>query len=686
MKNWWSRFCRSRLFVPVFLAFLVTAFFVLLQFLHPFYFLNDDNLDLIFPYYAYAYRSLFQHQQLAVYDFHTFMGEPSLAMGETGVFNPLVYISCWLSEVILGHLLGAMDVMAYIHLLVGSLGAYFLVKSFGCSRFCAFLAGFTYACNPFTVYMGSNWMIITSTTAFFPWILYSSSRWWRQKTLANYWWAVFARIALVLTGHAQFYLYAFIFDAIVMVTLILMTTKWQWSSWRNFIFGWTRIYLSVLILTAPIIVPMFIVMQNYSLRQEKLPFAEYISMRITPGAYLAGNLNPWSFFNFSFLLGIGWALFFGVWHGAVLLERKYHFHPHTCARSQRLEWLARLVPAIFIAYSWSAMWPVAELIYFIPLLNRFRWVMKLGLFTNLLLIVFGALGLSLFIDVYCHQKKKRIIAYFLCMVMQLLFFALTYVHTPHYTYGVYHHYLSLKHGVSYPQLFQGRFVLAGFDYDGKLSNNAGDYYGYNTAAFFGLNNYYGYRVMISEKLYDPAFNAWTASIHLPMIEDRLWLFRKRGVSWYLVPIAKRKEAATIFTKYGIKEVFNNDTYIVYQDELAKPLVYTPNPKAPNAAQAITYQQQVNSIQATTDDDFPGGNVVFNYLYHPYFRFWLDGKPAAILPSGDGTSMLVKVPPGAHRLKLVYFDPALSVSVLVAGVFAWAAAGYSHYHQHHASTR
>ena len=109
-----------------------TLIFIAIELKYPYFFLRDDNADSYLPEYMYGINCITEGK-FPLFCFNTFGGQRFFAIGQTGIFNPLVYFAVEASRLICGKPDMMMDILAYLSILIGCTGAFFLLKKLGCS-------------------------------------------------------------------------------------------------------------------------------------------------------------------------------------------------------------------------------------------------------------------------------------------------------------------------------------------------------------------------------------------------------------------------------------------------------------------------------------------------------------------------------------------------------------------------
>ena len=119
---------RRQAFVDItVLLVLVSITFAVIELIHPYYFLMDDNQNYYLYVYTHSYKALIQGE-ISLFNFHQFLGVPFFAAGQTGTLNPVIIISLFLSRLFFGEYYAAMDIMAYLLLSITAIGMFLIIK------------------------------------------------------------------------------------------------------------------------------------------------------------------------------------------------------------------------------------------------------------------------------------------------------------------------------------------------------------------------------------------------------------------------------------------------------------------------------------------------------------------------------------------------------------------------------
>jgi hypothetical protein len=641
---------------------------LLIEYHHPYFFLQDDNRDSYLPYFIHNYKSLLSGE-LAFYNFHQFLGHPSLATGQAATLYPITYLSVFLSNLIFGHYFAAVDIQVIIHLMIGALGSYKFIKFLGCDSKAALFAGLTWSLSSFIVYASDSWLIVATVAACFPWMLLFSFRIYKVPSLRTNIYAVLIRLCLVYSGQMQYLIYSVIFEFLTTLLYVLYGSLPAEKRANTFRFLKTYIegYTYVFILSLPLLLPMWHLTSASAQRSDKLPFAVYFSQYFPTDQLLKGLFYPFlqvnetiyaSWRNMINLSHIGYLPLFIIAIG--LIERV--LVKSTKKNSVKLS--VFMWPAL-IAFLWSTNFVFNLVVYGIPMLNRFRWPFKLIFYFDFYLIIIAALLLSHIIMRVTWKETTKRILFYIILGLQIFNFVFLYTEMPYKAFGE-------RHADNLPlvekfqsELINGRIISLGFDTWTPTPGSNHEYLtaptlGFNYATLWGLDYFAGYNILLPlDKMKATLGLNFVAIIpsDKPIPVEYL---RKAAVKWYIVPIFKADEYATKFSLHGIAKKYEDENRAIFYDSKAYPMVF--NSKGESIED---YQTKTNSIEVITNyqqDEL----ISFNYMYDSFFEGFIDGEKTNLTPTSD-IHFTISVPQGKHQILIKYKDP-----YFIAGIYAVAA--------------
>lgn len=657
---------------PFGLTCLVLMVLLLIECKYPYFFLQDDNRDSYLPYFVHNYESLL-NGELAQYNFHQFMGIPSLASGQTAALYPFTYFAVFLSDIIFGHYFAAVDIQVILHLLIGAVGFFCFMRFFGISRKAAFFGGLTWPLSSFVIYVSNSWVVVSAAAAFFPWMLFFSFRLYKAPSIKINICAIVVRLLLFYSGNVQYFIYSVVFELLTVILYVISDSKSGEKIVNTIKFSRKYIegYIYVLILSLPLLLPMWNQMAISVHRSSKLPFREFISLSYPIGELLKDSFYPffklsehrvWLYGNMFGLSYIGYLpilfLIFGIIE-AIIYKQK-----NTIINSVRFSVFIR--PAL-IALLWSTNWIFNIIIYVIPILNRFRFPFKLVFYLNFYLIVIAMLLFSNFIERVSWKKMAKNVLFFLLIGIQIFNLMFLYTATEFKAFGYHDDHIPLEEKLQ-NKLIGGRIISLGFDKWSTFQESNQAYLtapslGFNYATLWGLDYFAGYDVLLSPRNAEASlglnYNAVIGSNESIPVEN----LRKAAVCWYIVPKNKVNEYYSRLNAFGMIEKYEDENRVVFYDVKASPMVFYKNgEKIANE----NYRVSSNSIELNIYNQH-SETIVLNYIFNPFFQASIDGEMTELM-STDEIHFSIFVPEGKHHIIIKYMDPYLRTGFYIVIVF------------------
>ncbi|MCK4256406.1 hypothetical protein KAX35_05935, partial [candidate division WOR-3 bacterium] len=639
---------------PLSLIFILSLFFILLENKYPYYFLQDDNRDMGLPYFVHNFRSLLINKEIPLYNPHQFLGTPHLAVGQTAALYPPVYLSVFLSKVFLGHYFAAVDILVFLHLVIGSLGFYLLMRLLGLEGRFAFFGAMTWPLCSFVVYVSNSWGVISGAAAYFPWIIYFSLRLYKRPNYKNLVGLVVSRLLLFYIGYVQFFVLSVIFELLSFLIITFGQPVIQFN--KNLIKVFRLYFLSyiyTLILSLPLLLPMWHQMNISSSRACCLNWEEFSSGNynfllwfnslVYPFAKLYKTTpNIWIDNYLPYLSHIGYfGLIFLINYCVVFAVRRFR---GLFSEKESIYFYSFFILAL-IATLWSfGLFNPA--LYKIPILNRFRWSFKLNFFASFYLITLGTLGLQRFLkEINYNIKIKNIIFSFIIFFNILNFFYL-YLFMPQRSFRIHLEEIPLEEPLS-AKINTGRILSLGSCLDNQVPS-----YGicFDYATLWGLYHFAGYDPLVPENNSDVTLGLNYSAIYDREIDsEKLDYFRYWGVKWYITN-PKENRYNNYLLKNNIVVKFKNGDRIVYYDKGARPFIYW---QSTQNNRGIKYDIKTNTVYINTRNHVNDG-LNINFLYNPFFVATIDNKKVDI--ESKNNQMVIFVPKGQHNIFLKYTDP------------------------------
>jgi len=637
----------------VWLLVSAAAFWAFLEFVSPYWFLEDDNRDYWLPLFVHYARTLAHEGTPAFFNFHQFLGEPCL--GASQVFYPFVYASVFLSEIFSGGFFWSVEIFALLHLLLGAAGMFLFIRELVLGEKTAFWGAFTWFLCPFTVFAGASWWFVFPVFAFIGWIHFFTLRLLRQKPGAMGW-LVVCRLLFFYSGYGQYFVYALLMEIIFAA---LCSPKKDWAFAR----GYAESLVWTLVFSLPLLLPTLAQMSGSQFRAAPLKYSEFASNTLRPDLWLWGLFYPFSdmakirnscgltahlFFEHSDFAGwflpyishIGYITLAALAVAAVRLKRG--LEPEKTAA------------ALAVCAAVSLLWASGAqngLVYFVPVLNRFRWHFKLGVILNFYLVALAAFGFARF------SGKRKIYA--------VLIFLTTANFGALYLAG--HRKAFAEHAVKNPiteplreKLSGGRIFslgyISGLDFDPRSL-------GFNYATLWGLYHFAGYDSFVPKLNSDAVFGLnYVAAYNGELLPGAVDYFRKWGVKWYAAKESSAGRYGAVLKKFGVFPAFEDESRVIFQDPAALPFAFWQDSGEPVKIKILANRLELETSRPS------GGTVIANFLNQPFFSAGIDGIKTE-LGENDFRQLAVKVPGGNHRVVISYsngyFKAGLILSLLAA---------------------
>lgn len=662
-----NKYSYKKLVYPASLIIILILFFLSLEIKFPYYFLHDDNRIYWLPSIVYNYNSIL-NGEIPLYNFHQFLGYPWLANGQTMVLYPVGYITTFLSILIFGHYFATIDIFIIIHLLMGSLAFYILLKYIKLNDKSSFFGAITWVLSGFIIYSSTAWAFIPCFALYFPLMIYFCLKLYNNFSYGTFVWLVICRVLLFMVGHPQYYVYSIIFE-ILTFALVLLFNKASKDKAKLFktIKVYMYSYIFTIILSSPLLLPMWHQMNISADRSIKLSFAEFVAYRYDLKYWIRGLLIPFSKSgDWGFLYVLKYSSYIGYFTVLFIVGCIFKYFKGRFSRNKRILISTFLITGC-IAFLWMTSNLFNHIIYLFPILNRFRWPFKIEFFVNFYLIILASIGLNSFINKIGKNIAKmsfKRVAFIALIAIHIFSFYYLYMFTPRRTYQEY----LIKVPLTEPlknQINNGRMLgikgySCGFVYE------CSDFIGASYATLWGLYHFAGYEPLISKENNkacldvneDAVMYLYQGLWNNNKINDRISYLRQWGVKWYIL----NKES--LFQKrLPFEKVYEDKKRVAYYDEQAKPFFFW---NQNNSNNGIEYNITSNTIRLKVNNS-KEDYLNINFLYNKFFKAYLNDKETKITKNDFG-QMMICVPQGEHNIIIKYKDPYFMVACYVSLTF------------------
>lgn len=678
---------------PVMLVALILLMVVIMEFSHPYFFLQDDNRTLYLPFYLHNLRALLGGE-FPFYNFHQYLGTPVTI--QYAALYPVNYLALSLSKLLLGSYFGTMEIIAGFHLLVAALGFFSLMRSFELEEVSCFFGALAWTFCGFVITVGNSWIQTVGFAAYLPWILLFSIRQLYRFDGRCFLILVVLKIGELLLGYPQLFIYTLTFEFLTVVLLFVVKRRAAAGSlstgdaaidnplspsptFAKVMASFFANYAVVFIISLPLIVQTLYQATVSANRKQLLSWEEYAAYSYNLSYWFNGLLAPFKAvdittqFDLHFISHVGYLTILFVIMAVTPLGKSAAGLLDSSADvgTRRRQVLVFAVLAL-LSLLWAGDMIITRILYHLPVYNRMRFPFKVAFFTSFYLAMIATFGFNAFYGKVRSVKgvSRNIVTIIvgLILILHTANFLVLYAVLPQQMFSRHLDQIPLVEPLR-EQLADGRIVSASLDevWDGDkiVPGFSAPLIGYDYATLWGLFHFGGYDPMVSAKAQaaalgiknNPVFNL-PANEPFSMPSETLEYFRRWGVKWYIVNKAIPLKEDDVFKLYK-----SDDHRNVLLDSLAKPLVYWLNKQDSGK---IDYRFKTNSIKVDCETA-TGGTLILNVLRHPFFSARLDGKELSITETVDNQVSL-SVPKGRHTVLLKYTDHYFLYASIVSAAF------------------
>ena len=633
---------------------------VALELRSPAVFLQDDNRDGFLPLYVHNVRAL-ERGDLAEYNPHQSLGLPHLANGQSATLHPSPYLAVWLSERLFGHSQGAIDLLVVVHLVVGGIGCAWLVSGQGAGSPAAMFAGSSWGLQPFLWYASRSWVNYALLAAVLPWCVGFLLRYLRLPNRRD------------ACGYAAATLYLFYFGAVqwsflvsllcgALTGVVVLDRRWRRKeSLRRSLrplLAFAVLHIGVTALESPVLLPLAHQMTLSAERADALPYATFSDEALSPMTLASGLLTPWASWreprpgrDFTELAAPPWMMHLGYLTLALVIAALMSLWREPESRRPVLT-----VPVAFsgLTLAWS-LGGLSFILYFVPILNRFRWPFKL--------YPFAAFFLILVATVVFDRRLSASKSWARWVWVLLAFHAINLVGVNHLPSpaGFLTHLEPVPIEESRAEQFsQQRIASVGYPAGKGYVGYTAESLGFSYATLFGLYHLGGYDPLLPAANREATLGLnYTASLSpdpqaLPLDYLRFW-----GVGWYVVNPMHARDVDEYLGENGLERAALDSHRAIYRDPAARPMVESVDGSCSVSSVDLSGSRFSFSSSCRSE-----GVVRLAFLYQTHFRARADSRELEI-GAGQLGELLVSLPAGDRAVTIVYRDPLLRVGIAVA---------------------
>jgi len=668
---------------PAMLCGLIFFMIAMIEIRFPYFFLQDDNRVQHLPLYVHNLRALLGGE-FPFYNFHQYLGLP---VGiQNAALYPFNYIGLILSRLFLGHYLGAIDCIAVIHLIIAGLGFFYFLRFFDLEEPGCLFGAIAYPFCGYVITFGNSWIQTLDCAAYLPWMLLYGLQLASRGGYAKFLALVGIRVLALLVGYPQLYLYIAAFEIMTVAALLLASRFFgqgndiAGNSCKQPVAGNMMLYFfshaAALGIAMPLLLPAYYQASVSLTRKNVLDWSSYIAGSYDLRLWLNGLVAPFSetgiatWNELHFISHIGYltllCLFVALW---------------ALGRSSCRNEIVIFAGCAFLALLWSGDTVVTQLVYHLPVFNKFKHPFKLALFTSFYLIIIASFGFDLIWRKIKTKMRDGRAALRILLPLLLSLHILNFIGI--HTFPRQHSFAQMLDPVPFDEplkeaLAQGRIVsVAQKDINdnalGKAVGVTAPLLGYDYATLWGLYHLGGHDSLVPEENFKAAFQlSYESTLKVPpgsVLDDKLKsslaYFRLWGVRWYVVD-----KAVPVGDSGGLQLYHEDPTRKIYFDPAGLPFAFWADSAEPPG---IRYAFRTNSLVLHTERP-SAGTALVNILWHPFFSAEVDGNRVAIARTNGG-QLLVDVPAGNHIVAVTYADPYFRAGLFVALVTLAAVLGY-----------
>jgi hypothetical protein len=652
------------------LAALVVVLFASLEWKHSFYFTQDDNRCLNLPMWFHNLRAV-TAGEIPELNFHQYSGAPFLANGLAASLYPPGYAAAALSKLVFGNLYFTIDFLVAWHLLVGALGIFALITYLTGDWRPGFWAGVAFPFCSYAVYLGACWVTVTGPIAYFPWMLFFALRTIKAPRPGNVAGLLAARLLLFCLGYFQLFVYASIFEILV----VLAAFRFSAPEGRRAraLLTYAASWILVGALSAPLLLPMAHQANSSAFRKAAIGWEEFSEGGLNVYWFLAGLLNPFSSFYENerpehdlnrvvpYLSHISYAGVLLLIFGAIAFFKRHMDEQH-----KRPFFL--LFNGGLLSFCWGEN-VFAVILYFVPILNRFRWPFKIQVLTSFFFISAAAIGLACLLRLI--PSRRAATALFAAVVAATVGnYLVLYLCYPPRLIRQPAEALPLAEPLS-RTLGEGKIVSLGYTPYGWSADSLGADY----ATLLNLYHISGYDPVISDANLESALGMhFVPDLFRPFDAKAVAHLRQWGVQWYVVA-AYSKVYPEALARLGMEPIYRDAHRIVFKDAAAMPFFFWQE----GGGAGIGSHLGINAFEVHTARPIPG-RLTMNFVANPFYSAQIDGLAASLSKNGFG-QMTIAVPAGAHRITVRYRDPYLRAGFAIAGLSLLIFCGWAAYQRY-----
>lgn|GEM_PF-1643638 len=625
-----------------YIAALGVIVFLILLFLEmkePFFFLWDDNSNMLLPYYSYNYRALFQQKEIALINFHQFCGVNHIGEGLTGVLYLPAYFGVLISKILFKSEFYAIDVLAVIHLVFSSALFFLLMRKLSVSRAVSFICALAWITFPFVIFVPKSWLLVGFSTGFIPLCFLALIRCMEKPGISSALILALCRTFFVYTGYFQY-----VHMQILLEILFVLLMTWKKKGSLQFL-GW---YLFSVVgsafMSAPQLLPSVKATRLSFWRSEGLDMNYAAAFALPVKDFILAQL--FIFKEKVFCLASSQIYYTGVFIYLVFffIRKRFLRADNTCYTSVFI--ILAVISFLFSTSLYSLFLKI------VPGLIFFKGQFKYFLFFQFFLVLSS--GLAADAVLRAGNKISRVTVISL-LVLTVISNCYILTHHGQITFG---NYRVSSLSPDYLSIFDkkppGRLLTCWMT--DVPAEEQYRYLNWNYATLTDLYHFRGYPMPLISRL-NVKYCIDISNYEKRLDQKQLVYLSFWGVRYLITTdtAAHRKELDSF---PQLKICATAPGILVCENTKALPLVWYKDQKS----HKITFEMNINRI--TIHPDRPeGGDIVVSIVPLEGYHYYFDGKRAGRLAE-DVMPVILSLPPGVKKVELRYSDESFTAGIII----------------------
>lgn len=631
----------------------ILLWFIYVETVNPFYFLEDDNFSQFAPTIIEGMKQLFSGYFPGI-NIHQLMGSKIFEIGTYAIFYPPMIISYIFANYALGNSLLIFEVFVLIHLLLGFVGSFYFLESKTKNNLISTFASFAFVFSGY-FQISKGWYYVAPLILFLPLIFLLNDRLIlkNKKNVAIS--LGIMRGIFYYAGNSQYFAYLLIFEFIYFLLNLYQ---------QEFVFFFEKIkkYISSLFITIIISLPLIWaqLINSFSSNRGNLSTLEYLLSRgALPTDSLLGSLISPKFLEWSPILfryapvqysgTLFSALFF---FGGVYLIWKYK--KNSLKKISPLFWCA----IISMLLSWGIFGLIYSIGAIIPLFSSFQGPYKIIPFFNFFTIAFGAVFLSQINKLKRIKEKTILWIFFIFLILLILNLSIIFgigngndLKSETFDKSFFDK-VGLEENFRIVTVITNTSFSPKISSDLKVSNRFSPWkiLSKNYATYFNLDSFSGYEPFEDELTYEKipitAPGVYNKNLNLSLLEE-----------YSVRYIVLAQESKTFHTEFAnLSKIFEDEDIIILETKNPKTYVFYEGGE-------IEYKRKPNGFEIGTDFN-KSENITINLLYKENYQVTINGKSQKFFQDELGR-ILIGVSSGKNLIKISYFPKDFLNGILLS---------------------